>query len=111
MLRQRLDPTRERLVPPPVRKPLPDDAYPEIARTSKAPLRPLARTQPAFAIPAHVIGGHWPDLRRELLALRYTYGGAKLELESKDDLVERLGRSPDLADALIMAASLWAGDV
>jgi hypothetical protein len=86
------------------------DAYPEIARTKPAQQPERSRIQPAFCIPPHVVGAHGADLREELLALRYTHD-AKLELEKKDDLVARLGRSPDLADTLIMAASLWVGDV
>jgi hypothetical protein len=109
-LRQRLDPDRERMLPPPPRAPMAPDAYPEIARARSASTPEHSRVQPAFCIPSHVIGAHGADLREELLAIRYTHD-AKLELEKKDDLVARLGRSPDLADTLIMAASLWVGDV
>lgn len=41
-----------------------------------------------------------PELKRELIAPTYTYQNGKLLLESKDQIKERLGYSPDLADAL-----------
>lgn len=65
-----------------------------------------AAALPAFALPINLVASFATDLRRELSELRYTYGLAKLELEKKDDLVERLGHSPDLADTLIMLASI-----
>ena len=46
-----------------------------------------------------------PDekLIEELLALRWRELGGKIQLEAKDRLKSRLGRSPDRADALTMA--------
>lgn len=102
-LRQRLDPDRERLLPPPKVQP---DAWPIVART-KVVVPPRAVVQPAWSIPASVVGHHWDDLREELSELRYSHGGLKIELEKKELMQERLGRSPDLADAAIMLASLW----
>jgi hypothetical protein len=105
-LRQRLDPDRQRIHEPP-NQPLPDHAYPAIVRaTPDRPKPPRATVQPPFAMPPAVLGPHADDLRRELAELRYTYDG-KTALEPKDDLMARLGRSPDLADAMIMLASLW----
>lgn len=47
------------------------------------------------------------DLLAELAAPRWFISGRKIQLERKDDIRERLGRSPDLADAVVMA--LWDG--
>lgn len=44
-----------------------------------------------------------PDLRQELLTVRYI-PGQKIKIEPKEDVIDRLGRSPDKLDALIMAA-------
>lgn len=44
-----------------------------------------------------------PDLLAELTAARYELVGGKLKLEPKEDIAERLGRSPDLADAVVLA--------
>jgi hypothetical protein len=49
--------------------------------------------------------GH--DLLAELAAPRWFRSGQKVQLEKKDKVIERLGRSPDLADAVVMA--LWEG--
>lgn len=50
--------------------------------------------------PFHIPPGeHWQSMREELLALRYELAGDKSKLEDKDDLMDRLGRSPDYADA------------
>jgi hypothetical protein len=45
-------------------------------------------------------GPHWAAMREELAALRYTLDGDKSVLESKEDMMDRLGRSPDYADCL-----------
>ena len=45
------------------------------------------------------------DLLAELAAPRWFMKGQKIQLEKKDDIVSRLGRSPDLADAVVMC--LW----
>lgn len=47
------------------------------------------------------------DLLAELAAPRWFMGGQKVQIEKKDRIIERLGRSPDLADAVVMA--LWEG--
>ena len=43
------------------------------------------------------------DLRVELCAARYSAEGRTIRLEKKEDIKARLGRSPDLADAVVMA--------
>jgi hypothetical protein len=52
------------------------------------------------------------DLARELLALRYELRVQGVVVESKDKLKERLGRSPDAADAVALACwsptAAWA---
>lgn len=50
-----------------------------------------------LALPPH------PDLLAELTAARYELVGGKLKLEPKEDIAERLGRSPDIADAVVLA--------
>lgn len=103
-LRQRLDPDRERIRL---------DTLPEQDKWSLAQRRRMEATgrqvtvQPAWSIPPAVVGPHWDSMRQELLELRYGHGGSKLELEPKELMAERLGRSPDLADTLIMNASVW----
>lgn len=47
------------------------------------------------------------DLLAELAAPRWFPSGQKIQLEKKSDIIPRLGRSPDLADAVVMA--LWSG--
>lgn len=102
-LRQRLTPDRPFMLDPP--RIDPHSFLPEISR-NPTPIPPTSDVQPPFVIPPEVIGPHWGDLREELQALRYSHD-AKIELEPKADLVARLGRSPDLADTLLMAASPW----
>jgi hypothetical protein len=111
-LRQRLTPDRVRTVPH-EHPPLP-------ARMSLAERRrheshprgaiPETVTQPPFAMPAAVLGVHADDLRRELSELRYRHDGPKIALETKAEMTARLGHSPDLADTLIMSASIWDYD-
>ena len=43
------------------------------------------------------------DLRVQLCAPRYGVHAGGVALEKKDKVKERLGRSPDLADAVVMA--------
>ena len=43
-----------------------------------------------------------PALFKELGELRYKLKGQKSELEPKEDMMIRLGRSPDFCDALTM---------
>lgn len=45
------------------------------------------------------------ELLGDLCAHRWTLGAAGIEVESKDDVKERIGRSPDCSDAVIYA--LW----
>lgn len=104
-LRERLDPSHVILPPPvvphewaPSRQRLPwerDDPPPEISL-------PPMKQQPFF-MPADVIGEHWSSLREELLALQYRMVGSKIALQEKAELAKKLGRSPDLADTLIMS--------
>ena len=47
------------------------------------------------------------DLLTELAAPRWFMSGQKIQLEKKEEVVKRIGRSPDLADAVVMA--LWPG--
>lgn len=57
--------------------------------------------QRPFAVRAEVLAS---GLRRELQALRYGLTGTGgIALEAKEELVKRLGGSPDLADALIQS--------
>ncbi|KKM65374.1 hypothetical protein LCGC14_1491940 [marine sediment metagenome] len=46
------------------------------------------------------------DLRVELAAVRYKIVGGKIRIELKEDIIKRLGRSPDRADAVILC---WHG--
>lgn len=46
------------------------------------------------------------ELRVELCAARYKVVGAKIQLESKEDIKKRLKRSPDSADSVVLA---WWG--
>lgn len=65
--------------------------------------------QPAFAIPKNVVGEHFQSFEEELKGLERRNGPKDvIALEPKEDYCKRLGRSPDLADALLM--SFWLGD-
>ncbi len=44
-----------------------------------------------------------PELAKELCAPRWTLSGFTVKVESRDDIVERIGRSPDRATAVILA--------
>jgi hypothetical protein len=44
-----------------------------------------------------------PDLLAELCAPRWELSGMTLKVESREDIIERVGRSPDRASALILA--------
>ena len=48
----------------------------------------------------------YPELQRELTAPQYTFTNGKLALEPKDQIKERIGVSPDLADALALTFAL-----
>jgi hypothetical protein len=56
-------------------------------------------TQPPFHIPPRE---WWPRLREDLGTLSYELVGKKTKLLSKDAHRDRLGRSPDSGDALLM---------
>lgn len=43
------------------------------------------------------------ELLADLCAPKWTMSGKTIKVESRDDIVERIGRSPDLASALILA--------
>lgn len=45
-----------------------------------------------------------PELKADLCAARYMLRVNGIQVESKDDIVKRLGRSPDAGDAVVMAA-------
>lgn len=47
-----------------------------------------------------------PELKKELTAPTYTFQNGKFMLEPKDDIKDRLGFSPDLADALCLTFAL-----
>lgn len=47
-----------------------------------------------------------PELVGELVTPTYTFVNGKFQLEDKDQVKERLGRSPDLADALALTFAL-----
>lgn len=47
-----------------------------------------------------------PELKKELTAPTYTFQNGKFMLEPKDDIKDRLGFSPDYADALALTFSL-----
>lgn len=56
-------------------------------------------------IPFHIPPGeHWEPMREELLQLRYHLQGDLSALETKEDMMDRLGRSPDFSDAM---SQLW----
>ena len=44
-----------------------------------------------------------PELRAELCAARWERSGRRIKLEDKAQIKERLGRSPDKADAAVQA--------
>lgn len=46
-----------------------------------------------------------PKLYSELSAPEYTLGPRGITVQSKEDLIRKLGRSPDIADAVVLAAS------
>jgi hypothetical protein len=47
-----------------------------------------------------------PELVGELIEPTYTFVGGQFQLEEKDQIKMRLGRSPDLADALALTFAL-----
>lgn len=70
------------------------------------PSRPYQRMPPptTFSIPRNE---HWDRLTTELKSLRFRQeAGGKTALENKEEMSRRLGRSPDLCDALIMSFAM-----
>jgi hypothetical protein len=63
-----------------------------------------------FAMADWVKGGgvlpNLPELVGELSTPTYTFVRGKFQMEPKDQVKERLGRSPDLADALALTFGL-----
>lgn len=59
-------------------------------------LDPAANT--GFALPPD------PDLAKELCAPKWELSGLTIRVESRDDVVKRVGRSPDRATAVILAS-------
>jgi hypothetical protein len=45
------------------------------------------------------------SLYSELSAPEYTLSARGIQVQSKEDLIRKLGRSPDLADAVVLACS------
>lgn len=92
-LRQRLDPERPVVVRPrldPGAERSPFDPDPET----------VARPQPPFAIPPD--HPWWPRLSMQIKELRYRLDGKKIALETKAEMMRRIGQSPDILDALLM---------
>jgi hypothetical protein len=71
-----------------------------------ADLRVPELPQPPFAIPQ---GTWWPKLREELAALTFDEVNGQTRLIKKEDLEIKLGRSPDISDALIQSFAFWSG--
>ncbi len=110
-LRQRLTPDRPRpVIEDSAPQPVASLAEQRRSSALRAQAPPTHLHPPPFAFPAEVVGQHADDLRRELAELRYHYDGAKIALEIKDALTARLGHSPDLADTLLMLASILESD-
>jgi hypothetical protein len=53
-----------------------------------------------------------PDsqLRSDLRSPRYSIVGGKIKIESKDDIKKRIGRSPDRAEAVLLAWWIASGN-
>jgi hypothetical protein len=47
------------------------------------------------------------ELRAELTATRYEKQASGIKLEDKDETRKRIGRSPDVGDAVVMAHAYW----
>jgi hypothetical protein len=111
-LRQRLDVERVR---PVIQRPQPLPARVSLAEQRRHEQQHRAAIietapQPPFAMPMSVLGANAADLRRELSEIRYRHDGPKIALETKAEMTARLGHSPDLADAMVMSASVWDFD-
>ena len=56
----------------------------------------------------HIALPHNEELLDELVAIRWrATSNGKIQIEPKEDLKNRLGRSPDRADAVVLAFSAW----
>lgn len=68
------------------------------------------RAEMWFAMADWVLAGGWlpnlPELVAELSTPTYTFLNGKFQLEPKEQVKERLGRSPDLADALALTFAI-----
>jgi hypothetical protein len=51
------------------------------------------------------------ELLADLCASRYKLSGAKIQIEDKDNIRQRIGRSPDKADAVVMAYHAANNDI
>ena len=71
------------------------------------------RAEMWFMMAEWVKSGGWlpklPEMVGELTTPTYTFVGVKFLLEPKDQLKTRLGRSPDLADALALTFAVPEG--
>ena len=67
-------------------------------RTGQVDPKAVRDKPPQFLIP---MLDWYPSMREEIGMLRYELYGSRTKLEPKEDLMQRLGRSPDLADALL----------
>ena len=52
-----------------------------------------------------------PELKADLCALRWKLTVRGVQIESKDDVKERIGRSPDKGDALLLASIVTPKEV
>lgn len=50
-----------------------------------------------------------PELKADLCAPRYRVGMGGIQIEEKEDIKERIGRSPDCGDAVVLASYISAG--
>lgn len=46
------------------------------------------------------------ELRRQLLAIKYRVRNGRIQIEPKEEIKKRMGRSPDLFDALVLSTAL-----
>jgi len=84
---------RMRLDPGTTLDPAPDP------KTGRVDPKITREKQTQFLIPPE---SWYPSMREEIGLLRYELYGHRTKLEPKEDLMQRLGRSPDLGDALLM---------
>lgn len=77
------------------------------AKAERSDLYQNLRAETFWQMREAVVGGEVSlpdddDLLAELSAFRFGYSGGKIALESKSDTKKRVGRSPDLADAVAL---------